>query len=347
LAGGSLDGVVRVWGAGTGELAHEFKGHLGKVDPVAFLADGRLVSGGNDGTLRVWWVPRASAQVEGEQAVVSLGYLDGQRLLLGRLDGTLTCWDRLRDRVLWSNRMPSGSALALAVDPRQERIYCAGRDGLIRVWQAVDGARLAEWTGDGGDRLALAVSGEYLASAGKGGIVHVRQTATGARVKDLASLGDWVAALDFSPDGHLLAALSVSGGLRLWDTRSWREVLAVKGTEGRSMSPVTLAFAPAGDRLAVGAWDKGVDVLDPKTGKRLVRLEGQDGWGRGAWTPDGRRFVSASVDGRFRVWDPVTGSLMLTLPLPEGQLQAMALGPDGRSVALGCLTLNVWDVGEW
>ena len=109
------------------------------------------------------------------------------------------------------------------------------------------------------------------------------------------------------------------------------------------MNPVTLAFAPGGEWLARGAFDKAIELLDPATGKVVRRLEGQDGRGRGAWTPDGRRFQAASVDGRFRVWDPATGSLVISLALPPGQLEAMALAPDGRTVALGCLGVTVWE----
>jgi WD40 repeat protein len=346
LAGGSVDGAVRVWASGSGSLAQVFNGPRVKADPVAFLADGRLVTGSSHGTLRVWRLPHTPAVpvvAEGDQPPAALRFLDGQRMLVGSMDGTLACWDRLRDRLLWSVRMPSGSVQALALDPRRERVYSAGRDGQIRIWRARDGVKLAEVAGEGSERLALAVSADLLASGGKDGTVQVRQAASGARVRNLPRLGDWVGALDFSPDGRMLAALTVSGGLRLWDTRTWKELLAVQGTQGRSMRPVTLAFAPGGESLAVGAWDKGVDLLDARTGKWLSRLEGQDGWGWGAWTPDGRRFVSASLDGRFRVWDPATGSPLLTLPLPEGQLQAMALAPDGRSVVLGGLALHTWD----
>ena len=346
LAGGSLDGVVRLWSAASGELALELRGHQGKVDPVAFGADGRLFTGSHDGTVRVWRLPRPEAGPGAQdpvQPLVALTYLDGSRLLAARTDGTLTCWDRFRDQVRWTAHPPPGSVQALAVGPRQTRIYTAGKDGVIRVWQALDGQLQAEWPGDGTERLALAVSGELLAVADKGHAVRVLRAGTGEPVKELRGPEDWVGALAFSPDGQLLAAASVAGGLRVWDTRTWQELVAQRGAEGRTLNPVSLGFAPGGEWLARGAWDKAIELLDPATGKVLRRLEGQDGWGRGAWTQDGRRYVAASVDGKFRVWDPATGSLLVTLALPPGQLEAMALGPDGRSVALGCLGLNVWE----
>ena len=100
------------------------------------------------------------------------------------------------------------------------------------------------------------------------------------------------------------------------------------------MTPVSLAFAPGGDRLALGAWDKGIDLLEIPSGQRLGRLEGQDGWGRGAWTPDGRRYVSASVDGHLRVWDPASGSLLLTLPLSVADAVLVDRERDNRAVLL-------------
>ena len=39
----------------------------------------------------------------------------------------------------------------------------------------------------------------------------------------------------------------------------------------------------------------------------------------------------------------VIGSLVLTLPLPPGPLEAMALAPDGRSLALAGRDLALWE----
>jgi glucose repression regulatory protein TUP1 len=55
LAAGSLDTVVRIWDAQTGQLLDKLKGHKDSVYSVAFSPDGKfLVSGSLDKTLKMW-----------------------------------------------------------------------------------------------------------------------------------------------------------------------------------------------------------------------------------------------------------------------------------------------------
>ena len=56
LATGSYDRTVRVWNLTTGE-SRVLSGHVGPVWPVTWLGSDRLVSGGDDGTIRLWQVP--------------------------------------------------------------------------------------------------------------------------------------------------------------------------------------------------------------------------------------------------------------------------------------------------
>jgi WD40 repeat protein len=46
--------VIHLWDAATGKLKGSLRGHESYLRAVQFAADGRLVSGGGDSTLRVW-----------------------------------------------------------------------------------------------------------------------------------------------------------------------------------------------------------------------------------------------------------------------------------------------------
>ena len=52
-------------------------------------------------------------------------------------------------------------------------------------------------------------------------------------------------------------------------------------------------------------------------------------------SPDGRRAVSASVDGRVRIWNLRTGRPVLTVTAHRGNARAARFSPDGRAVASG------------
>ena len=54
VATGLSDGGLVVSETARGEVVHRLSGHAGAVNGVAFWPDGRLVSGGSDGTIRLW-----------------------------------------------------------------------------------------------------------------------------------------------------------------------------------------------------------------------------------------------------------------------------------------------------
>ncbi len=65
-----------------------------------------------------------------------------------------------------------------------------------------------------------------------------------------------------------------------------------------------------------------------------------------AFSPDGKRFASASYDFTARIWDVSTGKELLHLKRPKDTMDSVAFSPDGRTLATasrdGCLM--VWDV---
>ena len=64
-----------------------------------------------------------------------------------------------------------------------------------------------------------------------------------------------------------------------------------------------------------------------------------------AFSPDGRRIVSASSDGTGEVWDATTGQETLTLKGHTGRVHSVAFSPDGRRI-VSCShdkTVKIWD----
>jgi DNA-binding beta-propeller fold protein YncE/tRNA A-37 threonylcarbamoyl transferase component Bud32 len=64
-----------------------------------------------------------------------------------------------------------------------------------------------------------------------------------------------------------------------------------------------------------------------------------------AFSPDGRRLASASLDGTVRVWDTATGQPVLTLKRHTDGVNGVAFSPDGKHLASASRdqTVKVWD----
>ncbi|KAG8717076.1 hypothetical protein FRC09_014771 [Ceratobasidium sp. 395] len=64
-----------------------------------------------------------------------------------------------------------------------------------------------------------------------------------------------------------------------------------------------------------------------------------------AFSPDGRRIVSACRDGLARVWDAETGAAVMSLKGHTDGVMCVAYSPDGHRIASGSLdsTVRIWD----
>ena len=169
-------------------------------------------------------------------------------------------------------------------------------------------------------------------------------------------LHDTPRSLAFSPDGKQLASGHQYGSVRLWDVdalleqvdRTFKEATP-KETHTISvgaMSIVSLAFSADGKRLAAGAEDNRITLLDPASGKVLRSFVGhQAAVVALAFSLDGKRLASASHDRSVKIWDPSSGKELLTLPGHAGPVHAVAYSPDGKSVATAIddAHIRLWD----
>jgi WD40 repeat protein len=172
---------------------------------------------------------------------------------------------------------------------------------------------------------------------------HVVDLPSGkVRAKLAGSQAHRIWSIALSPDGKTLA-LGVSG-LLLGDIAGANKMRRLNVPLAGWTTAV--GFSPDGRIVAWGIQDH-VLLSDPSTGKELNRLQAPMGGVRAvAFTPDGKTILSASLDGKIRVWDVATGNLRRTLDGRMRWVFTMALSPDGKTVALGTghQIIRLWDV---
>jgi WD40 repeat protein/serine/threonine protein kinase len=160
----------------------------------------------------------------------------------------------------------------------------------------------------------------------------------------------------FNPDGTLLASSRskrdekgklVSSEVIVWDVRTGKEVLALKGQAERIYM---VEFSPDGQRLLGKLTDNTAKVWDAKAGGELFSLKEQDFNFRARFSPDGKLLVATAGEneerGRISVWDAQTGRVIFTLRGHTGRGGGLAFSADSKRLA-SCSedrTLRVWDL---
>ena len=64
-----------------------------------------------------------------------------------------------------------------------------------------------------------------------------------------------------------------------------------------------------------------------------------------AFSPDGKRIATASIEGTAKIWDAVSGQELLTLRGHSDKVWGVAFSPDGTRLATASWdkTAKVWD----
>jgi len=157
-----------------------------------------------------------------------------------------------------------------------------------------------------------------------------------------------VLALDFSPDGSLLATgggdPSRTGELRLWEVKKGLPVHAFD--QLHSDTVYSIRFSPDGKMLATASADKFVKLVDVQ-GRKFIRLfEGHTNHVLAVdWKSDGKRLVSGGADNAIKVWDVETGDVVKTIPAGGKPVTSVRWIP-GKSEVLattGDSKVKIWN----
>jgi WD40 repeat protein len=168
-----LNRRVRLWNLAKGRRRLTFWFHRGDIDALAVMPDGCIVSGGQDGTVRLWDpVSRLPVRTlrKHENWVCALAVSpNGAHVVSGSWDETVKIWDARSGEELHTLRGHEARIRTVGVTPDGRRVLSDGDDGTLRVWDARDGRevlRLQSHTHFEGDAhgaapIAITSDGRY------------------------------------------------------------------------------------------------------------------------------------------------------------------------------------------
>ena len=324
LASASADQTVRLWDAVSGDGQATLSGHAAAVRSVAFSPDDRLLaSGGEDRVIKVWNVDSHDLRgtLSGHTDMVSAVGFVQRTLVSTSWDHTFQTWDADALQLYGKLAVGPSEVVAMAISPDSSHVLSASADQSLALWKSTP------------------IEGQ------RGGSLGQYRTFP------------WTAG--FSPDGASVAVAAGGGDegsleesdLYLYDASTRAEKYRVTFPD----SIRSIAFAPAGDVIALGFAKKRVLLVDAATGREVAQLEAEPAdvpparlyrHTRVAFSRDGKLLASSSYDDDIRVYDVEHRTLVKTLVGDSDKILSLAFSPDQKQL-ISCSSSKaavLWDL---
>ena len=270
------------------------------------------------------------------------------------------------------------AARTLAFTPDGSGIVSGGLDGMIRVWLAATGEKLAVWlSGVRNVGTLLVLPNGTILSGGDGETAIRAWNEKGKKLYQLDGHTDSVGHLAATDDGKTLFSGGKDGTVRRWDVAGRKELEPVDRFEGRwstvacsadgkvvltSVERLAVRLGgkglepPAREAVAVSAdgkraftigADNSLQVRDGATGKVLATAASAgDRFACGAVSHDVSRLAVGRDDGGIEIRDAATGRPLARLAGHNARVWQVAFAPDGKTLASVSAdsTLRFWDL---
>lgn len=362
---------TRLWDLNTRRNIKQFDRNLMHL----FYTPGgkNLVSGADDGTVRIW-NPQSGKELfkgvvaEGPRYLKPAFSADGKTMATWSRNSTVRLWSISSGKELLQRAGHAGAVLALTFTPDGKGLLSRGGDVSYRFWdwRAAKEIRRYPWdTGSTdadvqlpGHLLALSPDGTLLAGESPDrGTLGLWEVHTG-KVR-AAMPGDMRGSCDlaFTPGGDGLL-FCTGRWVGLWSVRSAKEIALFDLEPGvqvrRQVRNACMATSPDGETLAVWGHDRHFRFWNWRTGALLRQVEiPVRSIGTLAYSPDGSILASCGraglklPDPTVRLWDPATGKLLRALIGHKGAVVSVAFSPDGKVLASAGeedRTVRLWSV---
>ncbi len=323
LASGSKDKTVRLWNTTTGTELIILRKHTGWISILAFSPNGkRLASGSTDKTVHLWDTDT------GELITTLTGHLndiaalsfspDGKTLASGSIDGTIRFWNTETGDLLPINITEHTEWVkAVSFIKGSSTLASVAFNGIITIWNLETSQKTdLQMTGhrDFLPTLAFSPGGTQLVSIGAKASMFLK---AGSVITPSVWLSDHI--------------------VRLTDVTTGRELATLDKRNAGTYPGSNIAFSPDGKTVAFGRQGK-IHLWNTETGTSfdIPLLDEHNPNGNGdlipppgamllhrsqpsalVFSPDGKKLVSGTMDGKVQMWDAETGVALA--PLLAGQ----------------------------
>jgi WD40 repeat protein/serine/threonine protein kinase len=360
LAAGQRDGSILVVDTATRmPVGAPLTGHEGGVEDLKFSPDGsRLVSSGDDGTIRLWpvedgFIGAGTIVARFDDVIWGVAFdPPGRKIVSVSEDGSVRLWDATTAEQIGPPLMQrTGDFLSVAFSPDGEGLLVGTGEGQIWSWDLAAGKPLMPpilgahssdvW------ELVFSPSGDRIATASSDGTSALLTYPDGKVLGHAFAPEDGIQAVEALPDGSGLVGGGSDGRVRVWDFHQGATVAVSAVGHDRPITEIALSadghlMATLGGDQVARLWR--LHAPTPPAVERRVAGSAA----KGVALAEGARLVATGDDaGLVELWRD-DAPTPLKLAGHQAQVWSLAVAPDGKTLASADRSgaLILWDTAS-
>jgi WD40 repeat protein len=270
IATAGAEGGIKVWETDTGQGTIAF-GHRGVPDQplqplhaLAFLADGQVVSGSADKTLKTWsfqgsWTLKNTLGPHVFRVLALDFHTDGNLIAVGggepSRSGEVKVWEIPRGLLIYDlKELHSDTVFGVKFSPDGRFLASAAADKFLKVVKMSHTRQVRTFEGHTHHVMGVdwRADGQQLVSAGADNVLKIWEADTGEQVRTTQPAGKQVTAVRWLPGKPTIAGASGDKLVRFWDANNGGVQRNFGGPEDYVFC---LAVSADGSRVAAGGAD--------------------------------------------------------------------------------------------
>ena len=275
MIAGSGKGLLRIWNANTGATLLDLQGVASHsvTFAVSWSADSkRLVSGTDDGVVRIWSISYPNYSVGQLITTISptnadKGLLydvawspDGSKIAVGRVDSrySLEIWNSTTYSLV--NQFAVGSVTNLSWDATSTKIAFADQNSQLGIQNITSSQQqaVAIGTSSATSTVSWNTLNNYIAIGYVNGEVSIWNPTTGGLISTLSnSPQTFVENIAWSPDNSKIATANGDTQIRFWNASNGQFIQSVVATR----NVYAVDWSPDGTKLAYGGNDGTLQIV--------------------------------------------------------------------------------------
>ncbi len=182
-----------------------------------------------------------------------------------------------------------------------------------------------------------------IALGGPGRVVRIYSN-EGELLHEIRKHTEWIYAVEFSPDGVLLATADRNGSLFVWEAETAREYQNLAGHKG---GVTDVSWRPDSNVLASASEDGSIKLWEMEGGKEIKNIAAHGGGATALEFAQDGKLVSTGRDRLTKLWDG-GGTVIKEFPaLGDLALEVAITHDSGRVIAGDWLgEVRVWNVAD-